>query len=107
IMSGDQAIFLAEREGNAVGIVRCADVKGSPLLLPERHCYVTSVFVRPGHRRQGVLGALMEHAERWARGRGLTEMRLHNASQSEGARHAWDQLGFEVNEDVRLKHIGR
>src|SRR4051812_49114069 len=43
----DQVIFLADRDGGAVGIVRCADVRGSPLLVPERYCYVTSVYVRP------------------------------------------------------------
>jgi GNAT superfamily N-acetyltransferase len=107
IKAADQAIFLAEREGRVVGIVRCADAKGSPLLLPDRYCYITSVFVRPEHRRHGVLAALMEQAEDWARSRNLTEMRLHNSTLSETARSAWDQLGFEINEEVRLKHIGR
>lgn len=107
IKAADQAIFLAEREGQVVGIVRCADVKGSPLLLPDRYCYITSVFVRPEHRRHGVLAALMEQAEDWARSRGLTELRLHNSTLSDAARRAWDQQGFEVNEEVRLKHIGR
>jgi GNAT superfamily N-acetyltransferase len=107
IRAVDQAIFLAEREGEVVGIVRCADVKGSPLLVPERYCYITSVFVRPRHRRHGVLATLMEQAEDWARTRGLTELRLHNSTLSQEARSAWDQLGFAVNEEVRLKHIGR
>jgi len=105
IKAVDQAIFLAEREDEVIGIVRCADVKGSPLLLPERYCYITSVFVRPSHRRHGVLSVLMDHAESWARTRGLTEMRLHNSTLHEMARGAWDQLGFEINEEVRLKHI--
>jgi GNAT superfamily N-acetyltransferase len=107
IRGTDQAIFLAERDGQDVGIVRCADVRGSPLLVPERYCYVTSVFVRPEYRREGVLSALMREAEAWARSRGLTEMRLHNSTLSEIAQRSWDQLGFEVNEEVRLKHIGR
>lgn len=107
IKAPDQAIFLAERERSVVGIVRCADVKGSPLLVPDRYCYVTSVFVRPEHRRHGVLVMLMEHAETWARDRGLTEMRLHNSTLSDQARSAWDQQGFVVNEEVRLKHLGR
>jgi hypothetical protein len=49
----------------------------------------------------------MDHVEDWARGRGLTEMRLHNSSLNSTAQTAWDQLGFSVNEEVRLKRIGR
>lgn len=106
LRADDQAIFLAEHGGRVVGIVRCADVQGSPLLLPDRYCYVTSVFVRPSHRRHGVLTALMEQVETWARRRGLAELRLHNSTLSPMAQGAWDQLGFEVNEEVRLKLIG-
>jgi len=107
IRAPDQVIFLAEIDDHAVGIVRCADVKSSPLLYPDRYCYVTSVYVRPAYRRQGLLSLLMEHAEAWARGRGLTEMRLHNSTMHGMARAAWDQLGFVVNEEVRLKRLGR
>src|SRR4051794_19503338 len=107
IKATDQAIFLAEREGEIAGIARSADVKGSPLLVPERYCYVTSVYVRPAHRHHGVLSALMDEVEVWARSRGLTEMRLHNSSMNDTARAAWDQLGFAVNEEVRLKRVGR
>jgi GNAT superfamily N-acetyltransferase len=96
-----------ERRARVIGIVRCADVEGSPLLLPDRYGYVTSVYVRPEHRRHGVLHALMTVAEDWARRRGLTELRLHNSTVSAMAQSAWDQLGFEVNEEVRLKFIGR
>src|SRR4051812_20293471 len=103
----DQAIFLASRGDETVGIVRCADVRGSPLLLPDRYCYVTSVYVRPGHRRHGVLSALMTVAEGWALDRGLNEMRLHNSTMNPLAQSTWDQLGFAVNEEVRLKHIRR
>ena len=107
ILAADQAIFLADVDGVTVGIVRCADTRGSPLLVPDRYCYVTSVYVQPDHRRRGVLSALIGRVEDWAHGRGLTEMRLHNSTRNEMARSAWDQLGFEVNEEVRLKQIRR
>jgi GNAT superfamily N-acetyltransferase len=106
ILAPEQAIFLAGREGDVAGIARCVDSKGSPLLIPNRYCYVTSVYVKPEHRRHGVLSALMQAVEAWARGRGLTEMRLHNSTLNAATRAAWDQLGFEVNEEVRLKPIG-
>jgi GNAT superfamily N-acetyltransferase len=106
IQSPDQAIFLAAHDGRIAGIARCVDSKGSPLLMPDRYCYVTSVYVRPEHRRRGVLSALVEQIEVWSRQRGLMELRLHNSTLTAGTRAAWDQLGFTINEEVRLKHIG-
>jgi GNAT superfamily N-acetyltransferase len=105
LLAPDQAIFLASRDGRIAGLARCADTKGSPMLMPDRYCYVTSVYVKPEHRRQGVLSALMDQVEAWARERGLTEMRLHNSTMHADTRSAWDQLGFVVNEEVRLKPV--
>lgn len=107
LQSPDQAIFLAAYDGRIAGIARCVDSRGSPLLLPDRYCYVTSVYVKPEHRRHGVLSALMQHIEGWARQRGLTEMRLHNSTDNPATRAAWDQLGFEINEEVRLKLLSK
>lgn len=107
ILAPDQAILLATREGQVVGIARCVDTKGSPLLIPDRYCYVTSVYVKPEHRRHGVLTALVAAIETWAAARGLTEMRLHNSTVHPYAGATWSQLGFVVNEEVRLKPIGR
>jgi GNAT superfamily N-acetyltransferase len=107
INASDQAIFLAASRGHIAGIARCAEVQGSPLLFPDRYCYITSVYVKPEHRRQGVMSALLEEIEAWADRRGLTEMRLHNSTLTPVARAAWDRLGFEVNEEVRLKQVRR
>ena len=107
IQAPDQAIFLAAHDGAIAGIARCVDSRGSPLLMPDRYCYVTSVYVKPEHRRHGVLSELMWHVEDWSRHRGLPEMRLHNSTLNAATQSAWDKLGFVVNEEVRLKKIGR
>ena len=72
-----------------------------PLLVPARYCYVSSAYVRPEHRRQGVLRALMRSAREWCAERGLTEMRLHTASGASEAAATWSALGFDVVEEVR------
>lgn len=100
-----ETMFLAERSGRIVGILRCVDTPASPLLMPERYCYVSSVYVRPAERRAGVLRALLAAAERWCDERGLTEMRLHNSSTSTAASRAWGALGFEVVEHVRRRVV--
>ncbi|HYD51858.1 MAG TPA: GNAT family N-acetyltransferase, partial [Gemmatimonadaceae bacterium] len=105
LSSPTEAIFLAESDGHAVGILRCVETHASPLLEPDRYAYVSSVFVEPAFRRRGVLHALHDEAARWCRARGLHEMRLHNVGTNVDARSSWDALGFEVVEQVRLKHL--
>ena len=106
LRSPHERIFLAERRARVVGILRCVDSPGSPLLEPERYCYVSSVYVRPDERRHGVLRALLAAADAWCSARGLGEMRLHNASSSTEAARAWSSLGFEIVEHVRRRALG-
>jgi ribosomal protein S18 acetylase RimI-like enzyme len=100
-----ETILLAELGGEVVGILRCVESMGSPLLDPARYAYVSSVYVRPEARRRGVLRALVSEAERWSRARGLEQMRLHNVAGSVAAERAWEALGFAVVEQVRLRSI--
>ena len=99
-----ETIFLADRAGDTVGILRCVESTGSPLLTPVRYCYVSSVYVRPAARRAGVLHALFERATKWCAERGLDEMRLHNVPGTP-ASMAWSALGFEVVEEVRVRPL--
>ena len=101
----DETVLLAERNGTTVGILRCVESVGSPLLQPARYCYISSVYVRPSERRRGVLQALMEHATAWCVERGLDEMRLHNVPASDEATAAWTALGFDVVEHVRMRRL--
>jgi GNAT superfamily N-acetyltransferase len=102
-----EVIFLAELAGDVVGVLRCVESIGSPLLEPARYAYVSSAYVRPDVRRRGVLRALLRGAERWARARGLDQMRLHNVAGSAAAEGAWSALGFAVVEQVRVRELGR
>src|SRR3954471_16416980 len=97
-----ETILLAELDDEVVGILRCVESMGSPLLEPARYAYVSSVYVRPASRRRGVLRALLTEADRWCRTRGLNEMRLHNVAGSIAAERAWDAMGLAIVEQVRL-----
>jgi GNAT superfamily N-acetyltransferase len=105
IVAADERLFLAELGAEAAGILRAVDIRGSPLVLPERYCYVSSVYVVPSARRRGVMRALVRAAEDWCDERGLGEMRLHNATSSRVAVAAWTALGFEVVEQVRRRVV--
>ena len=102
-----EVIFLAELGGRVVGVLRCVESIGSPLLDPARYAYVSSTYVRPEARRRGVLRALLAAADRWSRARGLDQMRLHNVAGSVEAEAAWSSLGFAIVEQVRLRHVHR
>lgn len=105
LRSSDEVIFLAEHEERAVGILRCVQVAGIPLVFPALHGYISSVYVVPEARRHGVLRQLFAEAVSWCRSRGLTEIRLHNAVENEAANAAWESLGFETAEYLRVLHI--
>jgi len=47
----------------------------------------------------------MRGAEHWARARGLEQMRLHNVAGSPDAEGAWNALGFEIVEQVRVRSV--
>jgi len=105
LTSPAEAMFIGEWNRTVIAVLRCVESGGSPLLLPDRYCYVSSVYVRPEHRRQGVLRALLAAAELWCEERGLTEMRLHSSTTSPVAIDTWDALGFEVVEHVRRRPL--
>jgi ribosomal protein S18 acetylase RimI-like enzyme len=101
----NEVIFLADLDGETVGILRCIHSTGSPLLEPAQYGYVSSVYVVPKVREHGVLTTLLAAAEGWCRDRGLDEMRLHNAADNPLANAAWESLGFEVVELLRVRSL--
>jgi ribosomal protein S18 acetylase RimI-like enzyme len=105
LASGHEVTYLAERGGQVVGILRCVESIGSPLLYPDRYAYVSSVYVDPAARRGGVLKALLDRAVQWCAERGLGEIRLHSTADGESANAAWSALGFEVVEHLRVRSI--
>lgn len=103
--SQNEVIWLAESGADVVGLLRCVETAASPLLIPDRYCYVSSVYVKPSHRRRGVLRQLLARAEEWCADRGLPEMRLHNVGARSSSAAAWDAMGFDVVEQVRIRRV--
>ena len=107
LASTGEVTFLAERDGRAIGIARCIESTGSPLLDPPRYGYVGSVYVVPQARRTGVMRALLSASEAWCARRGLDEIRLHSAADHAESNAAWDALDFSVVEHLRIRPIRR
>ncbi len=111
LASAVEVTFLAEREvptraPEVVGILRCMEGRGAPLLDPDRYGYVASVYVVPALRRQGTLHLLFEAAIAWCRDRGLDELRLHTAADNATANDAWRAFGFTVVEHLHTLRLG-
>ena len=74
---------------------------------PAQYAYISSVYVIPKARERGVLRTLLSAADAWCAERGLDEMRLHNAADNPLANAAWEALGFEVVERLRVRSLRR
>ncbi len=105
LASDREAMFVATKGDRIIGMIRCIDQRGHRLLRPSRFALISTVYVEPAVRRQGVLRSLMEAAIAWSRERGLTEMRLQNAADNPLAIATWDALGFRVVEQIRLRAL--
>ncbi|MCC6930913.1 MAG: GNAT family N-acetyltransferase [Gemmatimonadaceae bacterium] len=98
-----EVTLLALHGADAIGILRATSSRGTRLVHPLRYGFLTSAYVRPAHRRAGVLRRLLEGAEAWCRDQGLTEVRLHCALENVEGNQAWDALGYAPAEVVRRR----
>ncbi len=100
----DAAFFVAERDGALIGsggvyLLRNhrSEIYGKP------SAYVTSVYVAPAHRRQGVAKRITQAAVEWARAKGCVVVRLRASQQG---RLVYESLGFTPTDEMEL-HLDR
>jgi RimJ/RimL family protein N-acetyltransferase len=65
-----------------------------------KHAIVLNVFTEPEWRRRGLARLLMEEILRWTRAEQLDRLVLH---ASDEARALYEQLGFEVTNEMRVE----
>ena len=102
-----EVILVASIDDAIVGMLRCRLVRRMPLVAGDRQAVVTTVYVVPAQRRRGVLGALLNAADRWCRRQGVTDMRLQCAVTNDVGRKAWESLGFTPAETLYFRTIPR
>lgn len=101
----DKAVFLAEFGGAPAGYLHIEERKiaGPPILVSLRFAYVGDIVVAKAFQRQGLGMALMAEAERWARARGLLELRLNVRGFNASAAAFYEAQGF----GVLMKNLGK
>lgn len=98
----EQALLVAEVDGDVVGLVRVQalerlEVPDVPALAPRRYAMVQELVVAQSHQRRGIGTRLMSEAERWARDRGLTQVELGVYEFNEAALRLYRRLGYSTH----------
>ena len=92
----DQAVFIAEIDGEAAGFINLVLREAPPLeiLIGRRFAVVDSIGVNQRYRRQGAGQALMEHAARWAAEKGAVSIELTVYEFNQSAIAFYEDLGY-------------
>ncbi len=98
----DGALLVAVADGTVVGRLSLArDLHPS-----SAHVADLGLMVAASHRRRGIGTALLEAAERWARGAGITKLELHVFPHNEPAIALYEKAGY-LREGYRRRHYRR
>ena len=104
----DAGLWLAEREGQVVGVVHVSIRESGdiPILVPRRYAVIENLAVATGHRRRGIGRALMLAAEHWALGKGIAQVELHVYEFNQGARAFYEVLGYQTASRKMCRGLG-
>jgi len=87
-------ILLAKQDGGLVGYLICERDVVTPLDMGYRWSYVSDIYVRPSHRRQGVGKVLLRTILEYLRSVGSTHVRLAVWDKNDRAIQFYRELGF-------------
>ncbi|HZV79661.1 MAG TPA: GNAT family N-acetyltransferase [Candidatus Binatus sp.] len=101
IADGEAAFFVAEHDGELAGMGCVYKLRNHrSVIYGKPSAYVTSVYVRPKHRRGGVARAITLASIEWARSNGCVVIRLR---ASEMGRLVYRSLGFTPTDEMELR----
>jgi ribosomal protein S18 acetylase RimI-like enzyme len=103
----NSAIFVAECEGQTVGVVQVAlrETRDIPILVPRRYAHVDTLIVLQAYRRAGIGKALMGRAHRWAIDKGTDEVELNVWEFNVGALAFYEALGYTTTRRTLSRHL--
>jgi GNAT superfamily N-acetyltransferase len=98
IARSESVIFLAERDGQAVGFVQLYPLFSSTAARPRRLWLLNDLFVSPSARGGGVARALMDRARRLGEETGAVGLELATARTNGPAQQLYESLGWRQDE---------
>jgi GNAT superfamily N-acetyltransferase len=102
----ESVVFLAERDGRAVGFVQLYPLFSSTAARPGRLWLLNDLFVAPEARGGGVGRALMERARRLAEETGAVGLELATARANSGAQRLYESLGYRQDDQFIRYELG-
>jgi len=95
--------FVAVDGAKIVAMLFVEPITHDPHIRPRRAGYIHSAYVRPRYRRQGILSALSEEAERWSAARGLRAMAAWVLVDNREALKAWRRFGYVTSAEYLIR----
>jgi ribosomal protein S18 acetylase RimI-like enzyme len=102
----ESVVFLAERDGRAVGFVQLYPLFTSTADRPRRLWLLNDLFVAPEARGGGVGRALMDRARRLAEETGAAGLELATARTNAVAQRLYESLGYRVDDQFLRYELG-
>ena len=102
----ESVIFLAERDGRAVGFVQLYPLFSSTVARPRRLWLLNDLFVSPSARGGGVARALMDRARRLGEETGAAGLELATARTNAPAQRLYESLGWRQDEQFLRYELG-
>ena len=102
----ESVIFLAERDGQAVGFVQLFPLFSSTAARPRRLWLLNDLFVSPSARGGGVARALMDRARRLGEETGAAGLELVTARANAPAQRLYESMGWRQDEEFLRYELG-
>ncbi|WP_225770180.1 GNAT family N-acetyltransferase [Inquilinus sp. Marseille-Q2685] len=97
LIAGPGSTILVAEDGSALaGLATLVErtIPANPVRPERRIVEIDNLVVMPTHRRRGIAGLLLRHAESWARGRGIGALELGVWEFNAGAFACYEAAGF-------------
>ncbi len=88
-------VFVAEADGELVGLVTAHPFWPAPVYVQEMEVYVTELVVRPDYRGQQIGERLVDAVRAWARAQGVTRIRAGVLCRNERGCAFWRRQGAD------------
>ncbi|KFF08698.1 GNAT family N-acetyltransferase [Chryseobacterium luteum] len=97
LIQSEDSLVLVTEENNEVIASGYARIKKTENNYSDfdQYAYLGFMYVKPEHRGKGVNKLLLDELIRWARTKGISEVRLDVYAQNESAVKAYEKAGFE------------